>query len=223
MESRAAREATWQALQRDLEQERGVTGRLRALRTPARVSLLALGAIAPAAIMALRHRAPLQLEHAAVTALIFAVCALLLAALSEPRRGWGRPALGWLAALLPLAGALVAGDASAVVYEVGHEHEPTAAACFGLGAAYTAPAFLLAVLVSRTPLRGATEVALLAGLCGISASITLDLHCHSQQLFHLLLGHASVGLGWAAAYQAATVGSASSSGRSNTSTMSKMS
>jgi hypothetical protein len=54
----------------------------------------------------------------------------------------------------------------------------------------------------------------------------LDLHCASRQLVHLVLGHASVGVAWVAAYksaQAAATGSESSSGRSKTKTMSKMS
>lgn len=219
MESRAAREASWQALQRDLERERRLAGRLRALRTRTRVALVAGAAIAPAVIMGLRHRAPLELAHAAMAALVVAVSAALLASLSVPRGGWGRAALGWIAALLPLAAAWVAGEPNAAP----HDHAPSAVACFGVGAAYTGPALLLVALVSRTPLRSASEVALLAGLCGVSASLMLDLHCHGRQLIHLLLGHASVGLAWACLYQAAATGRVSSSGRSNTSTMSKMS
>jgi hypothetical protein len=155
--------------------------------------------------------------------LVIALCATLLAALGEPRRGWARTTLGWLAALLPLAGAIVIAEPSVAP----HDHEASAAACFGAGAAYTAPLLLLALLISRTPLRSVTEVALLAGLCGISASLMLDLHCHGRQLAHLLLGHASVGLAWGLAWtlarQAAAIGSASWSGRSKTNTMSKMS
>src|SRR5688500_7011205 len=81
MESRAAREATWIALQHDLAREQTLLGRLRALRTRTRASLVAIAALAPAVVMVVRLQAPLELAHAAASALVVAVAATLLAAL----------------------------------------------------------------------------------------------------------------------------------------------
>lgn len=225
MEGRAAREAGWLELQRQLERERGVVGRLRALRTRARVALVAVCALAPAAVMTLRHHATLELAHGVVAGLVVASAAVLLSSLGAPRHGTRRAWLAWLSALLPVAGALAWAELGAVAHDA-QARSASAAACFGLGAAYAAPSVLLALVIARTPLRSTTELALLAGLCGMSASLMLDLHCESRQLGHLLLGHSSVGVAWAVAYraaQAATTGSGSSSGRSKTKTMSKMS
>jgi len=227
MEGRAAHEASWRQLQQELERERRWVGRLRGLRTRTRVSLVAGLALAPAVLMALRHGAWLELAHGpelahgAVAGLIVALTAALLSSLGEPRRGTRRAWLAGLSAFVPLAGALA-------LAELGETHEPaSAAACFGLGIALAAPSVLLALIISRTPVRGWTEVALLAGLSGISASLMLDVHCASRQLVHLVLGHALIGIcagvGWAAASQAAATGSAAPSGKSNTNTISKMS
>jgi len=188
----ALREATWRALERDLERERSWVGRLRALPTSARVAAVAGAALAPMLVLALKHPEALDVTHAAMALLLVAATAVLLAPLSRPRTGPARLWLATLAVLGPAAYALLCGHE-------GHAASTSALRCFGFGAAWALPVAALVQVTARTPATNLTELALLSGLCGVGASVLLDVHCASEHILHLLLGHASVGMAWATA------------------------
>jgi hypothetical protein len=200
MEPEAVRKATWSAVEREIAADRGWLGTLRALQTPRRVALAAVAALAPFALAALARPEGLRLEHALLVGLLAASAYLMLASLGRARSSVQRAGVACLAALAPLGWALTFGDSAAI-----DTHAPSlhAARCFGYGALRAAPALLLAVLLSRTPLRSATELALLAGISGLTASLLLDVHCASRHLPHLLLGHASIGAAGAGVYAVA--------------------
>jgi hypothetical protein len=197
MEPQAVRKATWNALEREIAADRGWLGNLRALQTPKRVALATTVALIPFALALVIRPEGLRPEHALLVGQLAVSAYLVLGSLGRARSGTQRGVVALLAALTPLAWALVFGESAAI-----DAHAPSfhAARCFGYGALRAAPALVLAVLLSRTPLRGATELALLAAISGLTASLLLDVHCASRHLPHLLLGHATIGAACVAAY-----------------------
>ena len=196
MEPQAVRKATWSALEREIAADRSWLGMLRALQTPKRVALAVAAALAPFVLAAVSRPEGLRPEHTLLVGLLVASACLVLASLGRVRSSVERAGVACLAALAPLAWALVFGDSAAIDAHAAPGFH--AARCFGYGALRAAPACLLAVLLSRAPLRSATELALLAGISGLTASLLLDVHCASRHLPHLLLGHASIGAACAA-------------------------
>jgi hypothetical protein len=196
MEPEAVRKATWSALEREIAADRSWRGILRALRTPKRVALATTAALAPFTLAVIVRPEGWRVEHALLVGPLTASAYLLLASLGRARSGVQRAAVACLAALTPLAWALVFGDSAAI-----DTHAPSfhAARCFSYGALRAAPTLLLAVLLARTPLRSATELALLAGISGLTASLLLDVHCASRHLPHLVMGHATIGAAWSGA------------------------
>lgn len=183
-------DAMWRALERAIERDHGLLGRLRGLPTQVRTALLVSAALLPALVVATLHPEAIEAARAPLALLVVAGASALLAPLGQPRWTSRRALLGALAALGPLLGALLFCDHGLIA-------PPSAARCFLYGALWATPSVVLAQLASRTALRGTVDLALLAGVCGIGAAIMLDLHCASRHLGHLILGHASVGCAWA--------------------------
>ncbi len=72
--------------------------------------------------------------------------------------------------------------------------------CFTYGALLTVPVGLLLWAFDRDDRPSLRTVGLSAVALGLSANLVLELHCPSGNVFHVLLGHASIGLAWLAAW-----------------------
>ena len=78
-----------------------------------------------------------------------------------------------------------------------------AAGCFVYGALLTLPTALLLWAFDRDDRPSLRTVCLSAAALGLSANLMLELHCPSGNALHLLLGHASIGVLWFAAWYGA--------------------
>lgn len=183
--------------------------RLRELPTRTRVAaaaalvlavLLAMAVAFPRPDLAiyptLRLLAELTLQTGAALAAAWIVLRPLhLPALSDARRV-GAVAVALLAPVALAALPAAHGDHAASLAGAGDDFARRALACFAYGAAWTAPLLLLLRLSDRMPGRASTLAA--AGAAGLVASAALLLHCPITHPEHLLAGHATVGLAWAA-------------------------
>ena len=75
-----------------------------------------------------------------------------------------------------------------------------ALSCFSYGALLTVPSAALLWAFDRDNRPSMRTVCLSAVALGLSANLVLELHCPSGNALHLLLGHASIGLAWLAAW-----------------------
>jgi hypothetical protein len=69
--------------------------------------------------------------------------------------------------------------------------------CFAFGAAAVVPFLVLAWIFERRERVPFVALASAGALSGVGANLLLHVHCDSEHLGHLLLGHAGVGLTWA--------------------------
>ena len=72
--------------------------------------------------------------------------------------------------------------------------------CFGYGALLTLPIALLLWAFDRNDRPSLRTVCLSAAALGLSANLLLELHCNNGNPEHVLLGHASLGVAWLAAW-----------------------
>lgn len=72
--------------------------------------------------------------------------------------------------------------------------------CFGYGALLTLPVALLLWAFDRDDRLSLRTVCLSAAALGMSANVLLELHCGNGNPVHVLLGHASLGFAWLAAW-----------------------
>jgi hypothetical protein len=75
--------------------------------------------------------------------------------------------------------------------------------CFSYGALLTAPIAALLWAFDRDDRPSLRTVCLSAAALGLSANFLLELHCGNGNAQHVLLGHASLGLAWLAAWAVA--------------------
>ncbi|HEY3252297.1 MAG TPA: hypothetical protein VGJ91_00025 [Polyangiaceae bacterium] len=75
-----------------------------------------------------------------------------------------------------------------------------AAACFSYGALLTLPIAALLWAFDRDDRPSLRTVCLSAAALGLSANVLLELHCGNGNTVHVLLGHASLGVAWLAAW-----------------------
>ncbi len=183
------------AVQGDVERERTWVGRLRALKTPLRVSIVAAVALLPALVFAIK-KTDWRMTSAAQALVLVGASAMLLLPLSRPRRY----VLSAAVAVLSLSVPALSMWSSSIFHAADHVAGKSAAACFVVGALCSTPAFLVVQLVSRSWIRSWVEVGLLGAIAGIGASTALEPLCASQHIGHLMLGHASLGVAWAVAY-----------------------
>lgn len=197
--------ALFSLVEREVAAEVGPRARLRALPTGVRSSSLALLAgLLLVSQLALRPRANLDVYSPVV---FWSVAVLLGAAVSfgalRLLRGPSAPlrssrherllAPALLAA--PVLATLLAPLGSAEAAEIWGRP----AYCFAYGSALTLPVVLLYWSLERRD-RPPTSALVAAGaLSGTAANLLLHAHCGSAHPGHLLLGHVSIGAGWAAA------------------------
>jgi membrane-associated PAP2 superfamily phosphatase len=82
----------------------------------------------------------------------------------------------------------------------GHAGPGGAWSCFVYGGLLTLPTAALLWAFDRDDRPSVRTVCLSAVSLGLSANLVLELHCPSGNVLHLLLGHASIGLAWLAAW-----------------------
>ena len=81
-----------------------------------------------------------------------------------------------------------------------HSGPEGALGCFVYGALCTLPVGILLWSFDRDDRPTLCTVCLSAAALGLSANLLLELHCPSGNPWHLLLGHASLGLAWLGAW-----------------------
>jgi hypothetical protein len=118
--------------------------------------------------------------------------------LSEsPRRAAFRDHFGLLA--FALAVPILAAFAPAT--EASRQVDPgDAVGCFRYGALLTLPIAVLLWAFDRDDRPSVRTVCLSAAALGLSANLLLELHCGNGNAEHVLLGHASLGAAWLAAW-----------------------
>jgi hypothetical protein len=118
--------------------------------------------------------------------------------LSEaPRRDALRDYLGLLAFALGVPILAAFAPATEVSRQAG---AGGALACFGYGALLTLPIAGLLWAFDRDDRLSMRTVCLSAAGLGLSANLLLELHCGNGNAVHVLLGHASLGVAWLAAW-----------------------
>ncbi len=192
--------------------ERGPRAALRALQTPLRVATGLLGALVVAGlVLAAAPRSDLGSGAAGAwtleAALLVAAAAAALATLFRPL---GRPAPGALRVALALAAALALPVVLGLLAPAGVLYAGSGArravqgvalpalSCFGLGLLFALPLTLLAALASRRTSRRPCGRSSSRRRAGRAGNLALLLHCPCTEPVHLLLGHATVVLGWLA-------------------------
>lgn len=190
--------------------EQGWRGSLRSLPTPMRF-FMALGVVGATTLAAgvLNRRMdfaayPAGLMAASSVALAIGAMAALALFLRPihrraPRATWlGAVAVAGigipvLLALLPEAHALIEAHPESFA-GAGADLVPRALACFFYGIATALPALALIFLLDRSDHRTPARMLMAAALAGLSANLTLLLHCPLVTRSHLLLGHATIPL-----------------------------
>jgi hypothetical protein len=198
-------------LDQQLAREVGLRARLRALPTHTRATLL--GGVITLTFLGLQLSMNRRADFGQYSpALFWSVAALLVGALcfgvlrlvrgvSAPLRVAERdgaftisllalPAL--LAFIAPLGAAH--GD-----LEDASQAWASSGSCFAFGAVAVVPFLVLAWLFERRDRVPFVALAWAGAVSGIGANLLLHVHCGSEHLGHLLLGHASIGLAWALA------------------------
>jgi predicted anti-sigma-YlaC factor YlaD len=192
------------AVEARVGREAGPRAWLRSRPSPLRFQLIALCVVLLVAVAGgMRQRPDLAQYPVARIVLLLGgyFVAILLAVGKElslaARRGrladYFALALGAL--LVPFVVALVpATEASR------HTGAAGALGCFLYGALFTLPIAILLWAFDRDDRPTLRTVCLSAAALGLSANLVLELHCPSGHPLHLLLGHASLGLAWFAAW-----------------------
>lgn len=191
-------------LERDLAQERGLRADLRALSTTARASvLIGIALLLLVGHLLWRPRPNLGVYSPAVFWLSASllVIALVIGArelLRGPSASRAAAQRERLLAPALLAAPLCAAFFAPLGLAEAAELWGRPGNCFAYGAALSAPLVVLYWLFER---RDAPPRAALLGagaLAGIAANLLLHAHCPSAHPGHLLVGHVSVGVLWAA-------------------------
>lgn len=199
----------WGQLEQRLERESGPRAWLRSRPSRLRLMLVLLPLLL--VLIAgglLRHRAdfahyPFSRVGLLLCIYVLAIALALGKELSEsPRSNPLRDHFGLLffALLVPALAAF------APATEVSRLAGPDGAlACFGYGALFTLPIAVLLWALDRDDRPSFRTVCLSAAALGLASNLLLELHCGNGNPAHVLLGHASLGLAWLAAWAAASV------------------
>lgn len=192
------------AVEQRLERERGPRARLRALPSWARVaaaSALGLGLVLVQPLRTPQIGWPRPVALLLLAILLLAGVALVLRPITLPPAGRAR---GWVAAAALAAPFLVA--LGVLGHRAGSDAHwggvATAAACFAYGSLFAAPFFVLLRLLDRSDYVSLPNAVLFGAATGLVAGLVLELHCALTHPLHVSLGHAAVGVLWAAAYAA---------------------
>ena len=191
-------------LEADLAHETGLRAWLRSRPTRLRLAALVLSVLLVVVLGgAARKRADFADYPAARLVLLLGVYAasVLLAFGKElylsARRGSLADHVGLLLGALGLPFLIAFAPATEASRHAGPEG---ALGCFMYGALLTLPTAALLWAFDRDDRVSMRTVCLSAVALGLSANLVLELHCPSGNTLHLLLGHASIGVAWLAAW-----------------------
>ncbi len=107
-----------------------------------------------------------------------------------------RRALWGVVLAVPFFAAVSARASSAELQRVGTATD--AVQCLSWGVVFALPTAVWIVFAQRAPIRETNAMWLLAGVLGLVGNLTLHVHCALNDMTHLFVGHASLGLLWAA-------------------------
>jgi hypothetical protein len=195
-------DALFRAVSADVQRETGIGAWLRSLKTHHRVAVVIAVAVTTAlAVLFISGQDPIAGGVAPVIARLL-YGGVAVAAVSAGLRSLGRgpapelraPAILAAAVMAPLALAFIPTDAP--MHHGGIAH---AAKCLAAGLALGIPCFLVARLADRGGRARALGLVLLATGAGLVGTIALEMHCAVRAPEHLLLGHATVVVGYLAA------------------------
>jgi hypothetical protein len=116
--------------------------------------------------------------------------------LNELVRDRYRQTLWGVVLALPFFVALSVRASSAELERVGAAID--AVQCLLWGVVFALPMAVWTVFAQRAPIRETNAMWLLAGVLGVVGNLTLHVHCALNDATHLVVGHASLGLLWAA-------------------------
>ncbi len=191
-------------LEADVARETGLRAWLRSRPTPLRFGALLLSVLLVVGLGgALRQRPDFAEYPAARLVLLLGVysAGVLLAFGKELYLSARRGSLADHVALLAGALGLPFLIAFAPATESSRHAGPEGALnCFMYGALLTLPTAALLWAFDRDDRPSMRTVCLSAVALGLSADLVLELHCASGNALHLLLGHASIGVAWLAAW-----------------------
>ncbi|MEP7050906.1 MAG: hypothetical protein ABJB12_11150 [Pseudomonadota bacterium] len=192
------------ALEARVAQEVGLRAWLRSRPTRLRFAVATVSVLLVVTLSGLlRHRPDLAEYPAARLVLLLGAYAIgiVLAFGKElhlsARRGSVVDQLGLLLVALGLPLLIAFAPATEASRHTGPEG---ALNCFAYGALLTLPTAALLWAFDRDNRPSLYTVCLSAAALGLSANLLLELHCPSGNVHHLLLGHASIGLAWLAAW-----------------------
>jgi hypothetical protein len=191
-------------LEADVAQETGLRAWLRSRPTRLRFALAALSVFFVVALSGAVLRRPDFAEYplARLVLLLGVYAAGILLAFGKElylsaRRGSLADHVGLLLGALGLPFLIAFAPATEASRHAGPEG---ALGCFMYGALLTLPTAALLWAFDRDDRPSVRTVCLSAVSLGLSANLVLELHCPSGNTLHLLLGHASLGVAWLAAW-----------------------
>lgn len=117
---------------------------------------------------------------------------LLLPGVSSTRQRW----MLWAGCALLLAPAVMSLGVASLGQTPPRESLVSALGCFLYGALYSGPLALALVLVDRSDRPSLRTLLLRAAILGVVSHLLLVWHCSKDDLLHLLVGHAGLGVGW---------------------------
>jgi hypothetical protein len=191
-------------MERKLDRESGARAWLRSRPSRLRFTLLLLPLLS-VLILGGVVRQRVDFEHYPPARMVLLLCVYFLAIVlafgkelsDSPRSDAFRDHWG----LLVFALAVPALAAFAPATEVSHQADSAGTlGCFRYGALLTAPIAALLWAFDRNDRPSLRTVCLSAAGLGLSANLLLELHCANGNATHVLLGHASLGVAWLAAW-----------------------
>ncbi|HKO50741.1 MAG TPA: hypothetical protein VJV79_23635 [Polyangiaceae bacterium] len=197
-------EEFWAQIEEKLARETGPRAWLRSRPSAVRFTLVLLPLLSILIVGGLLWQradfAQYPLPRVALLLCMYLLAILLALAkeLSEsPRPDAVRDHFGLLA--FALAVPVLAAFAPAT--EASRHAEPGGAfSCFCYGALLTLPIAALLWACNRNDRLSVRTVCLSAAALGLSANLLLELHCGNGNVTHVLVGHASLGVAWVAAW-----------------------
>ena len=191
-------------LEADVAQETGLRAWLRSRPTRLRFVAAVLSVLLVVGLGGALHQRPDFAEYplARLALLLGVYGAVILIAFGKElylsaRRGSLSDHVGLFVGALALPFLIAFAPATEASRHAGPEG---ALGCFMYGALLTLPTAALLWAFDRDDRPSLRTVCLSAVALGLSANLVLELHCPSGNAQHLLLGHASIGVAWLAAW-----------------------